>query len=136
MSDAGCADTNRGSRAPDIRAPDSSTRASRARSFQPSDWEGLEWQDYARCRQLDCNRFFPVGNTGEAIELTEDTKRFCEPCPVKPVCLEFALQTNQLSGIWGGQSEDDLRKLRKERAKARRLEAQAARRAASATTAT
>ncbi|HLI01768.1 MAG TPA: WhiB family transcriptional regulator, partial [Acidimicrobiales bacterium] len=34
-------------------------------------------------------------------------------CHAQRSCLEFALATNQESGIWGGTSEEERRKLRK-----------------------
>ena len=38
----------------------------------------------------------------------------CRECPAKEPCLEFALTTNQDSGIWGGTSEEERRKLRRQ----------------------
>ncbi len=40
-------------------------------------------------------------------------KAVCESCPSLTPCLEFALMTNQDTGVWGGTSEDERRKLRK-----------------------
>ena len=57
--------------------------------------------------------FFPVGTTGPAIEQIEAAKRVCQACDANEPCLEFALATNQESGIWGGTSEEERRKLRK-----------------------
>jgi WhiB family redox-sensing transcriptional regulator len=37
----------------------------------------------------------------------------CAECPVQADCLQFALATNQDSGIWGGTTEEDRRKLRR-----------------------
>jgi hypothetical protein len=41
-------------------------------------------------------------------------------CPVRGECLDFALLTNQDSGVWGGTSEDERRKLRRAWVKTRR----------------
>ena len=38
----------------------------------------------------------------------------CRQCPVQADCLDFALTTNQDSGIWGGTSEEERRVLRRE----------------------
>ena len=57
--------------------------------------------------------FFPVGSTGLAVEQIEAAKAVCEQCPVKTECLQFALETNQDSGIWGGTSEEERRRLRR-----------------------
>jgi WhiB family redox-sensing transcriptional regulator len=34
-------------------------------------------------------------------------------CPVNEPCLEYALATNQDSGVWGGRSEEERRTLRR-----------------------
>ncbi len=73
-----------------------------------------EWRDYAACRDTDPDLFFPVGTTGSAIEQIESAKAVCRQCDAQTLCLEFAMATNQDSGIWGGTSEDERRKLRKQ----------------------
>jgi WhiB family redox-sensing transcriptional regulator len=40
----------------------------------------------------------------------------CRQCPVRKECLNYALRTNQPSGIWGGLIPRDRAKLRKRRA--------------------
>ena len=47
-------------------------------------------------------------------------KRVCRACEAIEPCLEFALATNQESGVWGGASEEERRKLRKAWLAARR----------------
>jgi WhiB family redox-sensing transcriptional regulator len=37
----------------------------------------------------------------------------CDSCPVRAQCLQFALETNQEAGIWGGTSEEERRRLRR-----------------------
>jgi WhiB family redox-sensing transcriptional regulator len=58
--------------------------------------------------------FFPVGTTGPAIEQIETAKAVCRSCDVQRACLEYALVTNQDSGIWGGTSEEERRTLRRQ----------------------
>jgi WhiB family redox-sensing transcriptional regulator len=65
--------------------------------------------------------FFPVGATGPAEAQINTAKQLCARCPVKIDCLEFALQTNQEYGVWGGMSEEERRMLRRSRRAARRL---------------
>ena len=72
-----------------------------------------DWRDVALCRDTDPDLFFPVGTTGPAIEQIENAKAVCRECPSQAPCLEFALATNQDSGVWGGTSEEERRKLRK-----------------------
>ena len=73
-----------------------------------------EWRRTAACRDTDPDLFFPVGTTGPAIEQIENAKAVCRQCDSQRDCLEFALATNQDSGIWGGTSEEERRKLRKQ----------------------
>lgn len=72
------------------------------------------WRSYAICRDTDPDLFFPVGTTGQALVQIDRAKEVCDQCTVKVDCLEFALETNQDSGIWGGTSEEERRKLRRE----------------------
>ncbi len=77
------------------------------------DW-GLEgWRGWASCRSADPELFFPVGTTGPAVSQIEAAKEVCRACPVQAPCLEFALVTNQDSGVWGAASEEERRQLRK-----------------------
>ena len=80
----------------------------------------LNWRDNAACRDTDPDLFFPVGTTGLAVEQISAAKAVCATCPVKGPCLEFALITNQDSGVWGGTSEDERRKIRRSWVKSRR----------------
>ena len=72
-----------------------------------------EWRQYSACRDTNPDLFFPVGTTGPAIEQIETAKAVCRECLAREECLEYALATNQDSGIWGGTSEEERRKLRK-----------------------
>ncbi len=46
-------------------------------------------------------------------EQIEQAKAVCRECLAQSACLDFALVTNQDSGVWGGTSEEERRKLRK-----------------------
>lgn len=72
-----------------------------------------DWRDVAACRDTDPDLFFPVGTTGPAIEQIESAKAVCDACDAKSPCLEFALITNQDSGVWGGTSEEERRQIRR-----------------------
>lgn len=78
------------------------------------------WRRSAACRDTDPDLFFPVGTTGPAIEQIESAKRVCVDCESRTPCLEFALTTNQDSGIWGGTSEEERRTIRRRWAAAKR----------------
>lgn len=72
------------------------------------------WRSNAICRDTDPDLFFPIGTTGFALMQIDRAKEVCEQCPVKVDCLDYALETNQDSGIWGGTSEEERRTLRRQ----------------------
>jgi WhiB family redox-sensing transcriptional regulator len=73
-----------------------------------------DWRAYAACREGDPDLFFPAGTTGSAVKLIESAKAICAECDVNAPCLDFALATNQDSGVWGGTDESERRKLRRQ----------------------
>lgn len=79
---------------------------------QPMNQE--DWRDFAACRGLDPDMFFPVGNVGPALEQIERAKDVCRTCVAQVVCLEYAIRTNQDDGIWGGTDEIERRQMRKQ----------------------
>jgi WhiB family transcriptional regulator, redox-sensing transcriptional regulator len=78
------------------------------------------WRDVASCRDTSPDLFFPVGTTGPALDQIAEAKLVCDDCLVQQECLEFALLTNQDSGVWGGLSEEERRAIRKARREAAR----------------
>ena len=81
---------------------------------RPFEWDTDDWRLRAACRDTDPDLFFPVGTTGPAIEQIASAKSVCFQCEAQSACLEFALATNQEAGVWGGTSEEERRKLRKQ----------------------
>jgi WhiB family redox-sensing transcriptional regulator len=81
------------------------------------------WRNGAICRDTDPDLFFPVGTTGYALVQIDRAKEVCGECPVCIDCLQYALDTNQDSGIWGGTSEEERRTLRRQLASRPRVAA-------------
>ncbi|MGH8909034.1 MAG: WhiB family transcriptional regulator [Egibacteraceae bacterium] len=77
------------------------------------------WRDRAACLDEDPELFFPIGTTGTALEQADRAKQVCAVCPVKAICLEWALYTREPHGVWGGMGEDERRGLRRARQRAR-----------------
>ena len=83
--------------------------------FSALNWSsGLEdedqgWQERALCAETDPEAFFPEkgGSTREA-------KRICQACAVRDDCLEYALEHDERFGIWGGLSDRERRRLKKQ----------------------
>jgi len=78
------------------------------------------WRDRAACRTEDPDLFFPVGTTGPALLQIEEAKSVCRGCPVRDECLEWAVETGQDIGVWGGLTELERRALKRRRATASR----------------
>jgi WhiB family transcriptional regulator, redox-sensing transcriptional regulator len=70
----------------------------------------LSWQDFANCKGADPDLFFPERGAS-----TRQAKSICRECSVRAECLEFAIVSSEKFGIWGGMSERERRKIRKER---------------------
>lgn len=78
------------------------------------------WADFAACKRLDDpgqvvffedeedNRFYPY----EA-----EAKAYCEVCPVKADCLDWAIRTEERYGIYGGMTFMERRKVLRRRRK-------------------
>ena len=71
------------------------------------------WMDKGRCRQEAPSVFFPSDGVGVDV-----ARRICADCPVKALCLEYALRNGIDHGVWGGASERERRRI----ARRRRLE--------------
>ena len=81
----------------------------------------MDWRATAACNDEDPELFFPIGTTGPAVEQAIVAKRICAVCDVREQCLEYAVETNQDSGIWGGLTEDERRTLKRQRQRRRRM---------------
>lgn len=70
----------------------------------------LSWQDAANCKGANADLFFPERGAS-----TRTAKAICRECEVRADCLEFAIVTGEKFGIWGGMSERERRRVRRER---------------------
>jgi len=75
------------------------------------------WLDSALCLQFDGDMWFPEKGASPA-----PAKLLCGRCDVRAECLEYALETNEEFGIWGGLSTAERRTLRRRRRLRRTLE--------------
>jgi WhiB family transcriptional regulator, redox-sensing transcriptional regulator len=67
------------------------------------------WRDFAACRDLEPDLFFPPGTTGPAADQVAEAKQVCASCPVRQACLDWALRNREGHGVWGGMDEDERR---------------------------
>ncbi len=70
-----------------------------------------DWKARAACAGYANTYFFPANDAPNFV--TSRAKAICAECPVSTECLEYAFETNQVSGIWGGTTEDERRSLRR-----------------------
>ncbi len=75
----------------------------------------MDWRHEAACLEHDPEVFFPSGATGPAWQELEQAKAICRPCPVRLHCLQWALDTGQEAGVWGGLSENERRRCSRRR---------------------
>ena len=69
------------------------------------------WQEQANCLGVDPDLFFPERGAS-----TKEAKAVCRGCEVRAECLEYALSHGEKFGIWGGLSERERRRVRRQRA--------------------
>jgi WhiB family redox-sensing transcriptional regulator len=70
-----------------------------------------DWKDKAACNGYPDELFFPVGDINETH--VEMALEICAGCKVVEECLEYALESNQRAGIWGGTTETERKSLRR-----------------------
>jgi WhiB family redox-sensing transcriptional regulator len=85
----------------------------------------MDWE-LAACRDHDPELFFPLSETGPGSAQVRAAKAICQGCPIQRGCLQWAMDTGQEAGVWGGTTEDERRAMRR----ARRLGTTASPRAA------
>lgn len=71
--------------------------------------ERRDWWENAACRTADPDIFFPVSSYGPGRQDVDRAKEVCAACGVRRQCLQFALATHQVHGVWGGTTEDERR---------------------------
>lgn len=79
----------------------------------------MTWSHYAACRTTDPELFFPIGTSGPALLQLDEAKEVCAGCPVRSMCLEWALLAGIDHGVWGGTSEEERRAFKRRSARHR-----------------
>ena len=80
------------------------------------------WRAAGACVSADPDLFFPVPPGGKAARQVGQALRICAGCRVRRQCLEFALRTNEMEGIWGGTTPEERARARREETARRRRE--------------
>lgn len=58
-----------------------------------------EWMQEALCQEVDPDLFY--AERGDAAQV-DRAKQVCRRCPVVVECLEHAVKTGEVHGVWGG----------------------------------
>lgn len=101
------------------------TRPIQTAGTSPDADDTIDWRQRSACSDAtvlfpaSVDLFFPANGAGLNVLLAKEAKAVCSRCPVKEQCLQWALDTNERHGIWGGKTDDERRSL-KRRAAARR----------------
>lgn len=74
-----------------------------------------DWRHHGACADEDPDLFFPDGVTGQYLVQAEQAKAVCRGCPVMQQCGNWALDTRQDAGVWGGLDENERRLLLRRR---------------------
>jgi WhiB family redox-sensing transcriptional regulator len=73
----------------------------------------MDWRAFGACADSDPELFFPSGTSRNAVLQAEQAKLICRACSVQEKCRDYAVATEQDSGVWGGLSERELKALRR-----------------------
>ncbi len=68
------------------------------------------WTDEANCKGAEADLFFPDRGAS-----TRKAKAICRACSVQDECLEYAVENSEKFGIWGGLSERERRRIKRQR---------------------
>jgi WhiB family redox-sensing transcriptional regulator len=81
----------------------------------------VDWRHASACLDEDPELFFPIGNTGPALQQIEEAKAVCRRCDVVAECRAWVLANPRLVefGVFGGLSEDERRATVRRRRNAR-----------------
>lgn len=92
-----------------------------------SSYATADWRAAGACASTAPDLFFPVSDRGAALRQTAQALRICAGCQVRSRCLDFAMETREAEGIWGGTTPDErIRARRKQAAQRRQARAAAA----------
>lgn len=74
--------------------------------------DSIRWWELAACQTVDPELFFPVTESGPATTQVARAKAVCARCRVRQQCLDYAMASRSVDGIWGGTSEAERHVLR------------------------
>ena len=84
-------------------------------TLEPAD----RWREQALCASeaYDPEAWFPIGEGPTAQQQAADAKAVCYRCPVVDACLRWALNSREDTGVWGGLTEQERRRLHRRKSR-------------------
>jgi WhiB family transcriptional regulator, redox-sensing transcriptional regulator len=79
-----------------------------------------EWRAAGACLTADPDLFFPISTGGVGVKQVARAQQICAGCPVRQECLDFAMRSGEMHGIWGGTTPEERIRQRREQAARRR----------------
>jgi WhiB family redox-sensing transcriptional regulator len=74
----------------------------------------MSWRERGRCKGVDPEIFCPEDDEAPA----DEAKAICALCPVREACLEHAITAREKTGVWGGYTARERRRLIRRRRRA------------------
>jgi WhiB family redox-sensing transcriptional regulator len=71
------------------------------------------WRAAAACLSADPDLFFPVGVGWGTDRQIARAQLICADCPVRQECLDFAMRSGEVHGIWGGATPEERTRARR-----------------------
>jgi WhiB family redox-sensing transcriptional regulator len=79
-----------------------------------------DWRAASACLSADPELFFPIAHGAVADRQVSRALQVCAGCPVRQQCLDFAMQTAEMTGIWGGTTPEERIRARRKAARHRK----------------
>jgi WhiB family transcriptional regulator, redox-sensing transcriptional regulator len=69
------------------------------------------WWEQAACQNADPELFFPISGSGSSVLDTARAKAICGGCRIRQQCLDYALDSREVHGVWGGLDYEERSRL-------------------------
>jgi WhiB family redox-sensing transcriptional regulator len=68
-----------------------------------------DWREKAECSKPE-NRKLTENFFSDSLDEKHEAKNLCFSCPVRKDCINYALESKEIWGIWGGKDENEIRR--------------------------
>lgn len=83
----------------------------------PAAERAVDWRDNGLCRREGetADDWFPTGGGPDALAAAQHAKAVCADCPSLAPCRQWALDTREPAGVWGGLTVKERRNILRQR---------------------